>query len=122
MRARERIKGYAPDDIVGEHFSRFYTPEDFEAGVPHRALETAREVAGTKRKAGACARTARRFWASVVLDAIRDDGGELIGFAKITRDMTEKREAQLKLEDSARAIVPVAENGSARPADRRPRP
>ncbi len=96
----QRIKGYAPEDIVGEHFSRFYTREDFEAGVPHRALETAREVGRYEAEGWRVRKDGTRFWASVVLDAIRDDGGELIGFAKITRDMTEKREAQLKLEDS----------------------
>ena len=96
----ERIKGYAPEEIIGEHFSRFYTPEDFEAGVPKRALETAREAGRYEAEGWRVRKDGTRFWASVVLDAIKDDDGKLIGFAKITRDMTEKREAQLRLEES----------------------
>jgi PAS domain S-box-containing protein len=96
----QRIKGYTPDEIVGEHFSRFYTADDFEAGVPHRALETAREAGRYEAEGWRVRKDGTRFWANVILDAIRDDDGELIGFAKITRDMSEKREAQLKLEES----------------------
>ena len=96
----ERIKGYKPEEIVGEHFSRFYTREEFDAGVPHRALETARESGRYEAEGWRVRKDGSRFWASVVIDAIRDDEGELLGFAKITRDMTEKREAQLRLEES----------------------
>jgi PAS domain S-box-containing protein len=96
----KRIKGYSPDDIVGEHFSRFYTPEDFDAGVPKRALETARETGRYEAEGWRVRKDGTRFWASVVIDAIKGDDGELIGFAKITRDMTERREARLQLEES----------------------
>jgi PAS domain S-box-containing protein len=96
----QRIKGYAPEEIVGKHFSTFYTPEDAEAGVPKRALETAREMGRYEAEGWRVRKDGTRFWASVVLDAIRDDDGKLIGFAKITRDMTEKRETQLRLEES----------------------
>ena len=96
----ERIKGYSPDEIIGQHFSRFYTPEDFEAGVPKRALETARETGRYEAEGWRVRKDGTRFWASVVIDAIRGEDGELIGFAKITRDMTEKRETQLRLEES----------------------
>src|SRR5262249_20639727 len=96
----ERIKGYAPHEIVGEHFSRFYTREDREAGVPDRALETARETGRYESEGWRVRKDGSRFWASVVIDAIRDEDGKLIGFAKITRDMTEKRDAQLRLEES----------------------
>jgi len=96
----ERIKGYAPDEIIGEHFSRFYTPEDFDAGVPRTALETARETGRYEAEGWRVRKDGTRFWASVVIDAIKDDDGKLIGFAKITRDMTEKREAQLRLDQS----------------------
>jgi PAS domain S-box-containing protein len=96
----ERIKGYSLDDIVGEHFSRFYAPEDVDAGVPFRAIETARRVGRYEAEGWRVRKDGTHFWASVVLDAIRDDEGELIGFAKITRDMTDKREAQLRLEES----------------------
>jgi PAS domain S-box-containing protein len=96
----ERIKGYSPDEIVGEHFSRFYTPEDLDVGVPHRALETAREIGRYEAEGWRVRKDGTRFWASVVLDAIHDEDGRLMGFAKITRDMTEKRNAQLRLEES----------------------
>ena len=96
----ERIKGYSPDQIVGEHFSRFYTTEDFDAGVPKRALETARETGKYEAEGWRVRKDGTRFWASVVIDAIHGDDGKLIGFAKITRDMTEKRETQLRLEES----------------------
>ena len=95
-----RIKGYTADEITGDHFSRFYTPEDVESGVPKRALETARETGRYEAEGWRVRKDGSRFWASVVLDAIHDEGGKLIGFAKITRDMTEKRESQLRLEES----------------------
>ena len=96
----ERIKGYSPHEIVGRHFSSFYTPEDLDTGVPKRALETARETGRYEAEGWRVRKDGTRFWASVVIDAIRDDGGKLIGFAKITRDMTERRETQLRLEES----------------------
>jgi len=96
----QRIKGYSPKEITGEHFSRFYTPEDLEAGKPDKALETARETGRYEAEGWRVRKDGSRFWASVVIDAIRDEDGKLIGFAKITRDMTEKRETQLRLEES----------------------
>jgi PAS domain S-box-containing protein len=95
----ERIKGYAASEILGEHFSRFYTPEDFDAGVPSRALETARREGRYEAEGWRLRKDGSRFWASVVIDAIYDKG-QLVGFAKITRDLTERREAQLQLERS----------------------
>jgi PAS domain S-box-containing protein len=96
----ERIKGYGAEEIVGEHFSRFYTAEDREARVPWRALETARSEGRYEAEGWRQRKDGTRFWASVVIDAIRDESGELIGFAKVTRDLTERRQAQLELEQS----------------------
>jgi PAS domain S-box-containing protein len=96
----QRIKGYSADEIVGEHFSRFYTPEELEAGTPKKALETAREAGRYEAEGWRVRKDGTRFWASVVIDAIKDEEGKLIGFAKITRDMTEKRDAQLRLQES----------------------
>src|SRR5262250_2753636 len=96
----ERIKGYSADDIIGKHFSTFYTAEDRKAKVPQKALETARETCKYEAEGWRVRKGGERFWASVVIDAIRGDDGKLIGFAKVTRDMTEKREAQLRLEES----------------------
>jgi PAS domain S-box-containing protein len=96
----ERIKGYKPEEIVGQHFSRFYSAEDQKKGVPKRALETARKTGRYEAEGWRVRKDGTRFWASVIIDAIRDETGEVIGFAKVTRDMTEKREAQLRLDES----------------------
>jgi PAS domain S-box-containing protein len=95
----ERIKGYSREEIVGQHFSHFYTPEDIDIGVPSRALETARREGRYEAEGWRCRKDGTRFWAGVVIDAIYDKG-ELIGFAKITRDLTERRDAQRQLEQS----------------------
>jgi PAS domain S-box-containing protein len=95
----ERIKGYIASEIVGEHFSRFYTPEDSATGLPVKALDAARREGRYEAEGWRCRKDGSRFWAGVVIDAIYDDG-ELIGFAKITRDLTERREAQTQLEQS----------------------
>jgi len=94
----QRIKGYLPDEIIGQHFSRFYTPGDRENGKPARALQIAREKGRYEEEGLRVRKDGTFFWASVVIDPIRNDAGELIGFAKITRDISERREAQQKLE------------------------
>jgi len=95
-----RIKGYTEPEIVGQHFSRFYTDEDRAAGVPARALETASREGRFEAEGWRVRRDGTRFWASVVIDAIRDDAGQLIGFAKVTRDITERRNTQAALEQA----------------------
>ena len=100
----QNIKGYSADEIVGEHFSRFYTPEDVENQIPWKALQTAREHGRFSAEGWRQRKDGSRFWASVVIDAIRDDDGQLIGFAKVTRDLTERREAQLELERSQQTL------------------
>jgi PAS domain S-box-containing protein len=94
----QRIKGYAPEEILGQHFSRFYTETDRANGKPSRALRTAREQGRYEEEGWRVRKDGTFFWASVVIDPIHEDG-RLIGFAKITRDITERREAQLKLEE-----------------------
>lgn len=95
-----RIKGYTAHEILGQHFSRFYTPEDIANRLPWSALETARREGRYEAEGWRVRKDGSRFWASVVLDAINDDDGKLIGFAKITRDLTERRQVQLELEQS----------------------
>lgn len=89
----ERIKGYTADEVIGTSFARFHTPEDREAGLPAVALETARREGRFEREAWRVRKDGSRFWAHVIIDAIRNDDGALVGFAKITRDITEKKEA-----------------------------
>jgi PAS domain S-box-containing protein len=93
----ERIKGYTPEEIIGQHFSRFYTPADREVGRPARALSIARESGRYEEEGLRVRKDGSFFWASVVIDPIRDGDGLLIGYAKITRDITERREAQISL-------------------------
>lgn len=90
----ERIKGYKADEIIGQHFSRFYTEEDRNNGVPGAALRTASEKGKFESEGWRVRKDGTRFWALVVIDAIRDDAGQLIGFAKVTRDITERHQAQ----------------------------
>jgi PAS domain S-box-containing protein len=93
----QRIKGYSADEIIGQHFSRFYTEGDRANGKPLRALRTAREQGRYEEEGWRVRKDGTFFWASVIIDPIYEDG-QLVGFAKITRDITERREAQLKLE------------------------
>ncbi len=101
----QRIKGYTPDEIIGEHFSRFYTPEDRARGEPARALETARRNGSFEKEGWRVRRDGSRFWASVVVDPVRNERGEIIGFAKITRDISERRTAQIALDQARDALM-----------------
>jgi len=96
----QRFKGYAADEIIGQHFSRFYTDEDRAAGIPARALATAERVGRFEAEGWRVRKDGSRFWANVVVDAVRDPAGRLIGFAKVTRDLTERRNTQLALEQA----------------------
>jgi PAS domain S-box-containing protein len=100
----ERFKGYAAEEIVGAHFSRFYTDEDRAAGMPAHALATARDKGRFDAEGWRVRKDGERFWASVVIDPVRDSHGTLIGFAKITRDLTERRRSQLALEQAQEAF------------------
>ncbi len=93
----QRIKGYAPHEIIGQHFSRFYTEADRANGKPLRALRIAREQGRYEEEGWRVRKDGTFFWASVIIDPIYEDG-KLVGFAKITQDITERREAKLKLE------------------------
>ncbi len=94
----ERIKGYRSEEIIGRHFSTFYTDEDRLNGLPQQALATASRDGRFEKEGWRQRKDGSRFWASIVIDAIKDDFGEIIGFAKITRDITEKMETQRALE------------------------
>ena len=89
-----RIKGYDAEEILGQHFSVFYTPEDREAGRPDRILETLRRDGRFEEESWRVRKDGSRFWASVVITALRGGKGEVIGFAKVTRDLTSRHEAE----------------------------
>jgi PAS domain S-box-containing protein len=94
----QRIHQYSADEIVGQNFSRFYTEEERQRGEPARALHVAAYEGKYRAEGLQVRRDETAFWASFVIEAIRDEMGALIGYAKITRDITERREAQLALE------------------------
>src|ERR1700744_2837120 len=89
----ERLKGYSASEIIGKSFSSFYLPEDRERGLPKVALKTAAETGRFSSEGWRLRKDGSRFWALVVIDAVRDEQGELIGFAKVTRDITERQQA-----------------------------
>lgn len=97
----ERFKGYSSAEIIGEHFSRFFSDEDREAGLPARALSTAASEGRFEGEGWRVRKDGSQFWAHAILDAIHGDDGALVGFAKITRDITEKRRLEQEASDSA---------------------
>lgn len=96
----ERLKGYRPTEIIGQHFSRFYTEEDLAGGMPARALKTALEEGRFEAEGWRLRKDGTRFWANVVIDPIRDEDGTHIGFAKVTRDLSERKAADEALRQS----------------------
>jgi len=100
----QRIKGYAPDEIIGEHFSLFYTEQDCANGEPQRALESAVREGRFEKQGWRVRKDGTRFQAHVIIDPIRSDTGEIIGFAKITRDISDVVEAQKELERAREAL------------------
>jgi len=102
----ERIKGYTAEEIIGQHFSIFYSEEDRGSGLPARALATARRTGRFGMEGWRVRKGGARFWASVIINAVHDEHGQLIGFAKVTRDLTERRaiEDQLRQMQKMEAI------------------
>ncbi|MCX7513633.1 hybrid sensor histidine kinase/response regulator [Frateuria hangzhouensis] len=106
----ERIKGYRAGEITGRSFGCFYTHEDRRAGMPHRALQRARQDGRYAAEGWRVRKDGSRFWASVIIDPVYD-AGELVGYAKVTRDVTEKRKTERALTESerrARGVIDTA--------------
>jgi PAS domain S-box-containing protein len=101
----ERLKGYTGAEIIGRHFSAFYPPEDVASGKPARGLELAAREGRAEDEGWRVRRDGSRFWANVLLTALRSDAGELVGFAKVTRDLTERRLAHERAVADARRIA-----------------
>jgi PAS domain S-box-containing protein len=93
-RGAERTKGYKAEEIIGQHFSRFYPPEDIERGKPERELEAARTDGRVEDEGWRVRKDGSQFWANVIITALHDEHGQLIGFSKITRDLTERKRAE----------------------------
>ena len=99
-----RIKGYDDDEIIGQHFSRFYVQADQDAGEPEYGLRMARENGRYEKEGWRLRKNGTRFWASVIIDPIVQDG-QLIGYAKVTRDITERHESTLRLAEAQNALL-----------------
>jgi PAS domain S-box-containing protein len=109
----QRLKSYTADEIIGQHFSRFFPPEDVAAGKPARELQTALTAGHYEEEGWRVRKDGSRFWAGVVLTALRDEAGHLRGFSKITRDLTERKQAE---ETARRAFEQEAERRAAETA------
>jgi PAS domain S-box-containing protein len=104
----QRFKGYTPSEIIGRHFSQFYTEQDLQAGLPARALEISAREGKFESEGWRVRKDGSRFWAHVVIDPVRSPEGELVGYAKITRDLTERKAAErllLQEEEQFRLLV-----------------
>ena len=107
----ERLNGYAADEIIGKHFSLFYSEHDLAAGKPAHELEVATSSGAVEDEGWRIRKDGSRFWANVVITALRDESGQLVGFAKVTRDMTERRKADdRKLSDERRIAAAESAN------------
>ena len=103
----ERMKGYSSDEIVGQHFSVFYPREEIDRGHPQHELEIAAREGTFEEDAYRLRKDGSVFWASVLITAVRDDNDNLIGFAKVTRDLTERRNAEQRALADAQAGGPA---------------
>ncbi|GAB2833971.1 PAS domain-containing sensor histidine kinase [Lentzea nigeriaca] len=105
----ERIEGYSAEEIIGRHFSTFYPPEDVQAGKPEWELRVAKAEGTLEDEGWRMRKDGTRFWANVIITALYDDTGELRGFGKVTRDMTERRRAEQELTDRRRLLAHLVE-------------
>ena len=105
----QRIKGYMPEEIIGQHFSRFYPEEDIRSGKPAWKLIVA-EKRARRDEGWRIRRDGSRFWANVIITPVRNDAGKLLGFSKVTRDFTERLLARKALEESQARLKESEEN------------
>lgn len=103
----ERLKGYCADEIIGRHFSAFYPPEDVAADKPGQQLKLAAARGRWEDEGWRVRNNGTRFWASVVITALQDPDGRLLGYGKVTRDLTERRQAELDLSARERLLSGV---------------
>src|SRR5437764_4317538 len=107
----QRLKGYRAEEIIGKHFSCFYPSDAVEAGKPARLLALAAREGRVEDEGWRVRQDGSRFWADVIITALRDPDGSVIGFAKVTRDITERRRAELALPESDEGSRLLGESG-----------
>ena len=103
-RGAERLKGYAAEEVIGKHFSIFYEPDDLARDWPAQELERARTLGRFEDEGWRRRKDGSRFWANIIITAIRDDAGNLLGYSKITRDLSERRAAEERLRKSEQEL------------------
>jgi len=104
----ERLKGWKANEIIGQHFSRFYPPEDVAKGKTEMELKVAREEGRFEDEGWRVRKDGSRFWANVIVTPLRDKEGRLRGFGKVTRDLSERRDADEKLKKQTQEIMEMA--------------
>jgi len=106
--AAERLKGYRSNEIIGKHFSTFYTPEDSASGKTERELEIAAREGRFEDEGWRIRKDGSKFWANVIITALRDESGKVIGFGKVTRDLSERKQAEEQIRQQSREILEMA--------------
>jgi rsbT co-antagonist protein RsbR len=104
----EAVQGYQAEEVIGKPFAMFYTEEDRSTGIPQRELRHARETGRVQLEGWRIRRNGERFWASVILAPIKNQSGEVTGFVKVTRDETERREQELRLQQQRDEILELS--------------
>ena len=104
----ERIKGYRPDEIIGKHFSCFYPSDSVQRGVPEKELETATKDGRFEDEGWRVRKDGSKFWANAIITALRDPDGSLRGFAKVTRDLTERKQAEERIRQQSSEIMELS--------------
>lgn len=104
----ERFKGYRAEEIIGKHFSCFYPPEAIERGRPDQELKTAAKEGRFEDEGWRVRKDGKQFWANVIVSALRDKDGTLRGFSKVTRDLTERKQAEEKIQQQSREIMELS--------------
>jgi rsbT co-antagonist protein RsbR len=104
----QRFKGYRSEEIMGKHFSCFYTPEDFQRGLPDQELAIAAKEGRFEDEGWRVRKDGKKFWANVIITALRDKDGTLRGFSKVTRDLTDRKQADEQIQQQAKEIMELS--------------